>query len=857
MDPKNSKLENAKILNAMEASIVYFMAQMWGLVPQPVKESYATRWQLGLLLKHNDWNTFVKTITKDWFEPYQDGLHMTWQQALILYGVDKGLKGECSNRLSVVSGHGCHAKGTKILMSNGHTKDVEDIKIGDKLMGDDSTPRNVLSLARGREQMYRIKYFDDSFYDVNENHILSLVASQSHVSQKMGDITNVVLRDYLQWSERKRRTNIGYKRAINLSPVLQKIDPYLLGLWVGDGNSSGGVITNPDKEICNFLELLGAKNVSKVKCPQWRIYGFSEKLREIGVLNNKHIPNEYLYGSITQRLELLAGLLDTDGYLDKNGTTFEIMQKKENLARSIQFLARSVGCHATLKAVKKTCTNAPGGPKTGTYWRVNISRNIWNIPTRISRKRAKKPLNPQRENLHYGFKVEKLKVDNYYGFELDGNNLFLLGDFTVTHNTGKSCTSSWLILWFLFTHYESQVACTSPGQQQLYDVLWKEIKRMPLGFGNNFIWESSHIRMKDAPEVWFARAKTASKENTEALAGVHADWVMIIVDEASGVEEPIFETMEGALTSGNVVVFLVGNGTRSNGYFYDTHHKDQNRWQNYQFSSLDSPRVDAKYVQGIVDKYGSDSTQYAIRVCGNFPEEGLTDDKGYVQLFSEKDLHFVPYDHLWIPVGRAICGLDTSGEGQDSTQWAIRDRQRAAIVASEQKSTSAGMANKTVTLCDKFNVDPIDTVIDAFGVGHSVAQEIALITSGNTKKFAWRVSPVNVGDQCDDEYDKELYVNKRAEAFHKMMLWARAGGEFMESPRLKDELFSIRYKRTLSGRIQIMDKQSMSKLGYSSPNMADALSLTFLRKDGIKINDSVQNTMVNTDFDAFAPVGQV
>src|ERR1019366_6834914 len=268
------------------------------------------------------------------------------------------------------------------------------------------------------------------------------------------------------------------------------------------------------------------------------------------------------------------------------------------------------------------------------------------------------------------------------------------------HGIGKSMMLSVLILWFLFVHPDCQIACTSPSKEQMYDVLWKELKkwidRMPKEVADMYAWESSHVRMKESPAVWFARAKTSSKENTEALAGVHADWVFMAVDEASGVEEPIFETMEGALTSGNVIVFLISNGTRSFGYFFDTHHKDKARWQNYSFSSLDSPRVDQKYVDSIVQKYGSDSVQYAIRVKGMFPDEGVMDDKGYVQLFNDKDLHIVPYDPDWKPVGRTIGALDASGEGQDESEWAVRDRMRAGIMAEEKISTPASMAIKSI-----------------------------------------------------------------------------------------------------------------------------------------------------------------
>lgn len=426
------------------------------------------------------------------------------------------------------------------------------------------------------------------------------------------------------------------------------------------------------------------------------------------------------------------------------------------------------------------------------------------------------------------------------------------------HGIGKSMIVSILILWFMFVHPDCQIACTSPGKEQMYDVLWKELKkwidRMPKGMAEMYQWESSHVRMKESPETWFARAKTSSKENTEALAGVHADWVMIPVDEASGVEEPIFETMEGALTSGNILVFLISNGTRSLGYFYDTHHKDKERWQNYSFSSLESPRVDQRYVDSIVAKYGTDSVQYDIRVKGMFPDEGVMDDGGYVQLFNENDLHFVRFDSEWKPVGRVHAAIDASGEGQDKTEWAVRDRMRLGIVAEEEKSSSSSMAIKSITICDKYQVDPIDFVIDAFGKGQDVGMEIALATS--KEKRPWRVTPINTGEQCEDPVDRELYVNIRAMIYHKFMLWCRRGGELMESNRFKDELLSIRFKRTANGRIQIMDKVTMKKLGFPSPDKADAASMTFLRPDGERrsVFGDIQKESYAQDFDPHVSV---
>lgn len=436
------------------------------------------------------------------------------------------------------------------------------------------------------------------------------------------------------------------------------------------------------------------------------------------------------------------------------------------------------------------------------------------------------------------------------------------------HGIGKSAMLSWVILWFLFVHPEAQVACTSPSKEQMYDVLWKELKkwidRMPQMLGQFYIWETSHVRMREMPSTWFARAKTSSKENTEALAGVHADYVLMAVDEASGVEEPIFETMEGALTSGNILVFLISNGTRNLGYFYDSHHKKALGWQCFSFDATESPRVDSSSVQKWKDDYGEESVQYAVRVLGKFPDEGVMDDKGYVQLMNENEIRFTPRDPQWRPVGRVIGALDASGEGQDSTEWAARNRLMASILHSEQISNPKGMAEKSITLCDRFFIDPIDFVIDAFGKGQDVGMEMALMTS--QEKRPWRVTPVNVGDACEDDRDREFYINKRAEGFYKMMLWARAGGMFMEcetpekTKRLKEELLSIRFKRTGTGRIQIMDKIQMKKLGIKSPNMADALSMTFLRPDGAKRStwgdpSSVTGEGSNQQFDKFSPLG--
>lgn len=398
------------------------------------------------------------------------------------------------------------------------------------------------------------------------------------------------------------------------------------------------------------------------------------------------------------------------------------------------------------------------------------------------------------------------------------------------HGIGKSAISSILILWFLFVKYESKVACTAPSADQMYDVLWSELKkwldRMPKPVANLYLWETTHLRIRESAQSWFARAKTSNKENTEALAGIHAPSVMMLADESSGIEEKIFETMEGALTGEFFIIFLVGNGVRSEGYFYDSHHKDAARWQLYSFNAEESPITTPQSSQMWKDKYGEDSEQYVVRVKGGFPPLGDMDIKGYMPLFIESDIRLTPFDSDWRTVGRTIGSLDPSGEGQDESAWAVKDRMRAGIIATEQTSNEKSMATKSLTICTKYDVRPEDFIIDAFGTGHKVSQEIALATA--KYDVPWRVTPLNTGEACDNAEDQVLYINKRAMGYWLLSLWVKKGGELMYSQGLKDELLSIKFRRTTNGRIQIMSKLDMKKLGIKSPNKADALSMLFL-----------------------------
>ena len=349
----------------------------------------------------------------------------------------------------------CLAIDTPIMMSDGTFKKVQDVQIGDKLMGDDSTPRNVLSLARGKEQMYKISSKKGDEYIVNESHILSLKCSTNFKSNmKKGHIVDISVKDFLNLPKSyhgRAGPLLGYKVPVIFSETHVDFDPYLLGYWLGDGTSSNTGITTQDSYIIKYLvELFKTKHTDLYlrytgSHYDYRINAingykngnsFMMFLRKNNLINNKHIPFNYKCNSRNIQLQLLAGIIDSDGY--QKGNCYEICQKNTQLANDIVFLCRSLGFACYIKKCKKTCTNAPNGPKTGEYNRICVyGSGLEEIPVLCPRKKSTRR-QQIKDALVYRITVEKLEVDNYYGFEIDGNRRFILGDFSVTHNTSIS-----------------------------------------------------------------------------------------------------------------------------------------------------------------------------------------------------------------------------------------------------------------------------------------------------------------------------------------------------------------------------------------------------------------------------------
>jgi hypothetical protein len=337
-------------------------------------------------------------------------------------------------------------------MFDGSVKAVEDVAVGDLLMGPDSRPRRVLGLGRGREPMYRIEGGDRTSYTVNESHILALRLCPEKKGQGYAPV-NLTVRDYLTRSKSFKHRARGYRVSVDFPSRPVPIDPYFLGLWLACGSAHQPAISKPDPEVAALMAEvaavwgLEAKNhvSDPTRCPTWvassgRTGGKANPLlsamRALDVINNKHVPALYLYNDRTVRAALLAGILDGDGHLKHHGVGYEFCSTEQRLAEAVTYLARSLGFLVSgwsINGATRT-THCQTGAACASY-RLEINGPCDKLPIRIARKKAA-PRRRVRDVLAYSVRnVVPLGEGDYYGFEIDGDRLFLLGDFTVAHNT--------------------------------------------------------------------------------------------------------------------------------------------------------------------------------------------------------------------------------------------------------------------------------------------------------------------------------------------------------------------------------------------------------------------------------------
>lgn len=334
---------------------------------------------------------------------------------------------------------GCHIKGTKVLMYDGSIRNVEDIIVGDVLMGDDNTPRTVQELYNGTDQLYKITLSNGDYQIVNSHHPVYF----KKYNWNNGTYTEHTLTapELLEI----KNLNRGYyipKAIIHFPYIPVAINPYFLGLWLGDGDSTRLDIANEDVEVLDWLSDnyegtmrdLSQSNLCKVFHISRFTHVYNRLFLEYNLYNNKHIPQDYKINAPEVQLQIIAGLIDTDGTYNSKKNFFEITQRydRKHILDDVKFMCECNGLKCSM-----TSRVGTGKKKGVLHYRLRISGDLSIIPIKIDRKKGIRTTSYKSRKCwnDYTFRVEPYKVGEYYGFTVDKNNLFVLGDLTITHNT--------------------------------------------------------------------------------------------------------------------------------------------------------------------------------------------------------------------------------------------------------------------------------------------------------------------------------------------------------------------------------------------------------------------------------------
>ena len=397
------------------------------------------------------------------------------------------------------------------------------------------------------------------------------------------------------------------------------------------------------------------------------------------------------------------------------------------------------------------------------------------------------------------------------------------------HGTGKDASASWIAIWFLTTRPFAKIAVTAPTNRQLRDIFLAEISkwlRKSIA-GDEFVIRKDAIQHKEYPKEWWLRLISPSvsatkEEQAETLAGLHGDHLLIICDEASGIADPTYVPLEGALTQPDNKVLLIGNMTKNRGYFYDTHFHSEisKQWCKLHWSSLKSENVDPSMPEYFAKKYGIDSNVYRIRVLGDPP---LQDENTLIPLWAAQqcigqEFEVAEDEPLYL-------GVDVARYGDDDSIILPRQGLRIDPWETFRKLNTidlGGFVNQTYQEMEASGV-----AIDVIGVGAGVADWL------EKRKIA-NLYQVNVTHASSDieKYHRlrdELWCLVRDNCLLGKYSFPDVkvdGEQETLGQLLASELSSVRYTFNAHGGIVVESKKDMRTRGVKSPNIADALCLT-------------------------------
>jgi len=407
------------------------------------------------------------------------------------------------------------------------------------------------------------------------------------------------------------------------------------------------------------------------------------------------------------------------------------------------------------------------------------------------------------------------------------------------HGVGKSSWLANLGLWFINTHFPCKIPTTAPTLHQLEDVLWSELaagyNKLHPALRSRFELTKEQLYLKARPKEAFLVARTARKEQPEALQGFHSQNLLFLIDEASGIPDPIFEVAEGALSTPGAKVAMGANPTRTSGYFFDTFHRSRELWHTMKVSGWDlrgTPLWNERQELALRLRYGENSNAYRIRWLGEFP---TGEDDAIMQLHLVEAA--VERDVTGYSDAPVVWGLDVARFGDDRSALCKRQARKVLEKIQTWREKDSTQLAGLVTLEYRNTPEklrPKEIFVDVIGVGAGVLDRLR---ENGLPAFGVNVS--------ESPALKERFFRLRDELWWSAREWFEERGcSIPDDQELIQELCTPKYEVLGSGKVRVESKQDVKDrvLEKKSPDKADSFILTFAsqRLAGIGANQNIE-----------------
>lgn len=701
-----------------------------------------------------------------------------------------------------------------------------DLQAGDAVFGSDGAPARILQTHPfSQVPMYRVTFDDGSHCDVSSGHLWN-VRGRHERRNNLESWRTLETVEILERGVRRpngaaqaRQWEIPIQGMAQLDEREVAIHPYLMGVWLGDGTKGLPMWTKPHNEVRDKVRSLGYEVGHSTDLKANRVYGVARLFRG-GVFDcgshDRYIPDEYKFNTVANRMALFEGLCDTDGEANSSGSIGYSTTSKR-LADDVVWLARSLGCKARLQATpKEGWYPNENGERVAcrTCYRVTINAPF--NPFTIAHRRAAYKPSDQRYLVRWIDSIEPLPDADGMCITVDNpDGLYLANDFIVTHN---SALIGIVTRWALDTCDDTRIVCTSNTDTQLKTKTVPEVtKWQRMAITEDWFTTTAtsiYSTIKDHEKSWRCDFTPWSKDRSEAFAGLHNQGkrLVVIFDEASAIDDVIWEVVEGALTDEHteIIWLAFGNPTRNTGRFRECFRKYSKHWHTRHIDSRDVEGTNKALFARWAEQYGEESDFFKVRCKGQFPSQSM------YQLFDTKDIdaafgrHLDKTQYEFAPV---IIACDPAWTGDDELVIGLRQGLMYKVLQRIPKNDNdVQVANLLARFEDEHQADAVN-VDGGYGTG--------IVSAGRTMNRNWNLV------WFSDASSRIDCVNKRAEMYLSARDWLKLGGAIPKEQQLYDEMVAVETVPRLDGKYKLPPKDDMKAILGRSPNDMDCLALTF------------------------------